>query len=297
MKFLILTGSLYPRPGNNANLIGKLIPHIQAAGHEVRLFSAAFGENESDLPEECFLVPVHWATDQKRDWKRKLLYPAISKITDRNGKVYTLNSVSDLENAGYPDLIRRIFAECINCFKLDKDGNLTESTGNITKLRFPAGIRSIGEGVYKDCHLLDTIELSEDTVGIGKSAFENSKWLKSVIGAGSVEYIGAMAFSGCQSLETIGLSDKLCELGSRCFEHCSSLKEIKISDRLEKIPERAFFRCKSLKNMFIPDSVKEIETEAFAFCDGLTEVSVGKDTKISDKAFAFCDNVQIIIRR
>ncbi len=221
----------------------------------------------------------------------------LKKITDRNGKVYTLNSVSDLENAGYPDLIRRIFAECINCFKLDKDGNLTESTGNITKLRFPAGIRSIGEGVYKDCHLLDTIELSEDTVGIGKSAFENSKWLKSVIGAGSVEYIGAMAFSGCQSLENIGLSDKLCELGSRCFEHCSSLKEIKISDRLEKIPERAFFRCKSLKNMFIPDSVKEIETEAFAFCDGLTEVSVGKDTKISDKAFTFCDNVQIIIRR
>ena len=26
-----------------------------------------------------------WATDQKRDWKRKLLYPAISKFTDPNG--------------------------------------------------------------------------------------------------------------------------------------------------------------------------------------------------------------------
>ena len=85
MKLLILTGPLYPRPGNNANLIGKLIPHFLAARHEVHLFSAAFGEDERNLPKEWFGVPVHWATDQKRDWKRKLLYPAISKATDPNG--------------------------------------------------------------------------------------------------------------------------------------------------------------------------------------------------------------------
>ena len=80
-----MTGPLYPRPGNNANLIGKLIPHFIAAGHEVHLFSAAFGEDERKLPRECFGVPVHWATDQNRDWKRKLLYPAISRVTDPNG--------------------------------------------------------------------------------------------------------------------------------------------------------------------------------------------------------------------
>ena len=85
MKLLIMTGPLYPRPGNNANLTGKLIPHFLAAGHEVHLFSAAFGGNESELPKECFGVPVHWVTDRKRDWKRKLLYPAISKAVDPNG--------------------------------------------------------------------------------------------------------------------------------------------------------------------------------------------------------------------
>ena len=80
-----MTGPLFPLPGNNANLIGKLIPYFLAAGHEVHLFSAAFGEDESTLPGECFGVPVHWATDQKRNWKRKLLYPAISKAADPNG--------------------------------------------------------------------------------------------------------------------------------------------------------------------------------------------------------------------
>ena len=80
-----MTGPLYPLPGNNANLIGKLIPHFAAAGHEVHLFSFAFDAEENALPSECFGVPVHWATDQKRDWKRKLLYPAISKAVDPNG--------------------------------------------------------------------------------------------------------------------------------------------------------------------------------------------------------------------
>lgn len=80
-----MTGPLYPQPGNNANLIGKLIPHFLAAGHEVQLFSAAFGAKKKELPNECFGVPVHWATDEQRDWKRKLLYPAISKAVDPNG--------------------------------------------------------------------------------------------------------------------------------------------------------------------------------------------------------------------
>ncbi|MCR5325012.1 MAG: leucine-rich repeat domain-containing protein [Lachnospiraceae bacterium] len=217
----------------------------------------------------------------------------LKKITDWNGQVFTLNNVSDLRRAGYPELIQRIFSECVNCFKLDENDNLTESTGNITDLTFPEGIRSIGESVYKDCHLLESIALSTDTAKIGKSAFENSKWLKLVTNAGAVESIGSMAFSGCQSLESIDLSDNLKEMGSRCFEHCGSLKEIKISDRLEKIPERAFFRCKSLGKLIIPKSVKVIETEAFAFCDGLEEVQLPKETQLSDGVFAFCDKAKI----
>ena len=35
MKILLMTGPLYPLPGNNANLIVKLIPHFLSAGHEV----------------------------------------------------------------------------------------------------------------------------------------------------------------------------------------------------------------------------------------------------------------------
>ena len=80
-----MTGPLYPRPGNNANLIGRMIPYFLEAGHEIRLFSAMFGVEEKLLPNVCFGVPVHWATDWKQDWKRNLFYPAISKVVDPDG--------------------------------------------------------------------------------------------------------------------------------------------------------------------------------------------------------------------
>ena len=85
MKLLIMTGPLFPQPGNNANLIGKLIPHLLAAGQEVHLFSAAFGSDEKMLPSDYLGVPVHWAMDQKQDWRRRLLYPAVSKLIDPHG--------------------------------------------------------------------------------------------------------------------------------------------------------------------------------------------------------------------
>ena len=219
----------------------------------------------------------------------------LKKIIDPEKKEYILYKVSDLSEAGYPERVQKIFSECINCFKLDEMGNLIESTGNITDLTFPAGIKAIGDGVYKDCHLLESISLSNDTELIGKSAFENSKWLKIVKNAGSVTVIGAQAFSGCQSLESIDLSDSLKELGNRCFEHCSSLKEISISSGLEKIPERAFFRCKSLTKLYIPESVRIIENESFAFCDNLEDVYISSKTTVAEKAFAYCDRVRIHI--
>ncbi len=107
MRLLIMTGPLIPRPGNNANLIGKLIPHFRTSGHEVHLFSATPAENEKDLPDKCFDAPVHWVVDHRSGWRRKLLYPAVAKVTDRNGysdalQVQILKDALRLVHKDYP---------------------------------------------------------------------------------------------------------------------------------------------------------------------------------------------------
>ncbi len=210
-----------------------------------------------------------------------------------DGKVYTLSHYRDVTEQDYPELVRRIFAECINCFKLNADGVLEESTGNIKNLVFPDGIKAIADQVYMDCNLLESIVLSPETAAIGRSAFKNSKWLRSVRGAGGVVRIAAHAFSGCKSLTEIDLSDALESLGMRAFEHCCNLKEIHISERLTVIPERAFFRCKSLRKIVIPASVRVIEAQAFAFCSELEEVVFcnRSSMQIADDAFAWCEKL------
>lgn len=210
-----------------------------------------------------------------------------------DGNIYTLKRFSDLENKNYPDLVKRIFTECINCFKMAGNGILAESTGNIKGLVFPDGIREIADQVYMECNLLENITLSAETEIIGRSAFKNSKWLKNVRNAGGVSKINAHAFSGCTSLESVDIGDKLEFLGKRAFEHCCNLREIHISSELSEIPERAFFRCKNLKKVIIPESVKIIGSQAFAFCSELEEVVFfDRDgIEIADDAFAWCDKL------
>ncbi len=209
----------------------------------------------------------------------------LRKISLADGMIYTLG-----EHDNAPDFVKRIFSECINCFKTDETGKLIESTGNIKNLVFPDEgriITSIGEEVYKDCNLLETIILSKDTTEIGRSAFENSKWLRKVENAAGIKRIGNLAFSGCQSLEKIEVSHNLTEIGKRAFEHCCKLHEIIIPEGVTRIRERTFFRCKSLKRIILPSTLEYVEKEAFAFCDNLENVIVSKNTQINESAFAW----------
>ncbi len=75
---------MYPQLGNNANLIGKLIPYFRKAGHEVRLLSDAFGLSEDVLPEQLFGVKVHWVTGCRMLVKR-LAYTVTSRLKNDPG--------------------------------------------------------------------------------------------------------------------------------------------------------------------------------------------------------------------
>lgn len=213
----------------------------------------------------------------------------LKRIIDDSGTVYELTDIYSKDDPALPEFVRKIFAECVNCFKVDKNGTLFESTGNIKDLAFVNGIKAIGEGVYKDCNLLCRITLCAETETIGESAFENGKWLKTVKNAVGVRRIEALAFCGCQSLEEIELSDRLEFIGKRAFEHCCNLRGIIIPEGVREIRERTFFRCKSLKRIVLPSTLEVIEKEAFAFCAELEEVVFPLGLKIADeRAFAHC---------
>ncbi len=213
----------------------------------------------------------------------------LKRIIDENGTIYELTGISSKDDPSLPEFVRKIFAECVNCFKVDESGTLYESTGNIKNLVFVRGIRAVGERVYKDCNLLSEITLREETKSIGESAFENSKCLKAVRNAVGVKRIEAFAFYGCQNLEEIELSDELEFIGKRAFEHCCNLQNIIIPEGVREIRERTFFRCKSLKKLVLPTTLEIIGKDAFAFCSELEEVVFPRGLKmVGENAFAHC---------
>ena len=213
----------------------------------------------------------------------------LKRIIDANGIVYGLTEFSSKDDPKLPEYIRKIFAECVNCFKVDKNGTLFESTGNIKNLALVRGIKAIRECVYKDCNLLSEITFCEDTESVGESAFENGKCLKAVHNAVGVKRIEALAFCGCQNLEEIELSGELRFIGKRAFEHCCNLRNIIIPEGVREIHERTFFRCKSLKRIVLPSTLETIEKEAFAFCTELEEVVFPDGLKaVDERAFAHC---------
>lgn len=205
------------------------------------------------------------------------------------GETYQLTGISTLKE-DMPPMIRQIFADCLNCFKVNERGMLVECTGNISCITLPEGIKSIGAGALKESNLLTRMVMNDETTSVGEHAFEQCKWLEGLEGLGGVTEIGRMAFSGCIRLEQIGELPRLERIGEKAFENCTSLKEITIPEGVTEIPDRAFFRCHELRQLSLPTTLKKIGREAFAFCYGLDGLRLPEGvTEIGYRAFAWCD--------
>ena len=80
MNILILTAPLHPQPGNNTNLLLKLLPHLSQQ-HTVHL---AAPDPTGTCPNSFSGFPVHRIRDP-RDLYRKLIVPAVGRLTDPKG--------------------------------------------------------------------------------------------------------------------------------------------------------------------------------------------------------------------
>lgn len=84
MNFLIMTGPLYPGPGNNVNLISKLFASLKQRC-TLQLVSTIKKELKPKLSQCYFEMPVHWCFDDRSGAHQKIVYPLVSRLIDRNG--------------------------------------------------------------------------------------------------------------------------------------------------------------------------------------------------------------------
>ena len=84
MKTLIISGPIYPKPGNNVTLLKKLFPRL-AGTTDLQLLSVLGQTQSSDLPDSLGKASLRWCLDERHDFRRRIGYPLLAKLKDPKG--------------------------------------------------------------------------------------------------------------------------------------------------------------------------------------------------------------------
>ena len=164
-----------------------------------------------------------------------------------------------------------------------------------TNYTIPNSVTTIGDGAFRWCKSLISINIPNSVTTIGDRAFAGCESLTSINIPNSVTTIGDEAFSECNSLTSINIPNSVTTIGEGAFSRCKSLTSINIPNSVTTIGEHAFFDCKSLTSINIPNSVTTIGEDAFRRCKSLTSINIPNSvTTIGEGAFADCESLTSI---
>lgn len=153
-----------------------------------------------------------------------------------------------------------------------------------------------GEGANYKLYTDETLYIYGSGIVTGKTDFESrfsEKYVSYVYIEDGIAGIGKSAFDKCKDIKTVRLPAGIKEIAYYGFAYCESLKEIKLPDSLEIIGESAFFYCKSLTEINIPKEVKTIQEMTFSCCNNLKKVIFSENIKTIEKnAFTVCSSLE-----
>jgi TonB family protein len=137
----------------------------------------------------------------------------------------------------------------------------------------------IGPQAFKDCNLLNSINLSK-IAHVDFMAFENCTALTKVIFPEGIKSIGNNAFSGCTSLTDISFPEKtrMTSIGIGAFMNCTNLGFAELPyvhnnyGGFEELSSNLFNGCSNLIYVKIPSTIEGIGSHAFEGCKNLTDI-------------------------
>jgi len=169
-----------------------------------------------------------------------------------------------------------------------------EECSVLTKINFPASLKSIGEDAFVFCNI-ESIDLSKcNSIILNLGSFYSNRAKKLVLPQ-TITYIPVECF-GNNDFETIDLPNSLERIDARAFEGCEFLKTLDTKN-VKIINLQAFGDCKKLKEINFNSKLEEIEEYAFCDCNSLINVNLNKTNITTLKSFVFdkCKHLNKII--
>ncbi|MBQ8885403.1 MAG: leucine-rich repeat domain-containing protein [Clostridia bacterium] len=139
-----------------------------------------------------------------------------------------------------------------------------------TSVRFPRGLKKIGE-----------------------YAFDSCEYLKSVVIPDGVTECGLWAFNGCVRLKSATLSASMTEISSALFWGCEQLAECVFPENLTKIQAGAFSST-AFEEIRFPNTLAYIGDQAFSSCNNLKTVELSSTVELDENVFAACKSLENI---
>ena len=217
---------------------------------------------------------------------------------------------------------------------LKKIGECAFQGSTIKTIHIPASVEEIGDTVFLNCELLETITVdsdsmyyktldgvlytkdervlvwcppkgitshtvSEATEIIAPYAFYMNQSLKNIVLPSNLRLIGERAFSTCLLLESVNIPASVYDIGLYAFSNCEGMKTITFEKNsiLENIQDGAFEACFLLKEIKIPASVITIYPCAFSACTSLERVEFEQGSRLEriySEGFAYCESLKEI---
>ena len=222
---------------------------------------------------------------------------SVLKNTTSSGKT-TINSDA---NAPYSFINATIYADTTLRYLELPEGvsQISANSFNGSKLKgikVPTSLEVLGSSSFKDCVLLQTIDLSlSKLTAIEDFIFSGCSVLETVLVPNGLKIIGQESFCFCAKLTTIELPDNLTTINACAFAYCTSLKTVKIPTTTASLGMGAFMCCVLLEKIEIPN-VEVIESYTFHYCKALKSIKIPTSVKtIKAQAFSECYSLSFIL--
>ena len=163
---------------------------------------------------------------------------------------------------------------------------------SLQSIELPNGLMVIGKEAFKGCANLTDVKMPESVLEIGQSAFEQCQALKSLAIPQYVNKIGRYAFYGCREITSALIPHDVVVVEQGVFFDCAKLRSVIMPDNIRSIGGYAFYGCGSLEAVKFPSQLEEIGEHAFEDCAKISQVAIPYgDTLVGDAAFKGCQNL------
>ena len=156
--------------------------------------------------------------------------------------------------------------------------------------------RNIQDNAFNNAKWLETVIIKEGVTSIGKNAFQECTNLTQVTLPSTLKTISARAFRGCQRLENPKLPDGLTYLGDEAFYDCKSanFKSIAIPNSCSYLGKGVFTLCTQLQAVTLPAGIDSLRNLVFDRCYNLKDLTLPASVKvIGEQAFRSCERLTV----